>query len=120
MTYYVGGALQGGGAGVWNGVEEIATGGTIHDLALGANTGILRFTHADPITLTGIQGGSAGRTLMLVSEGAGGLTLNHEDTGSAAANRYSGHQTNPGLLLQTGTIELRHNGSRWLQVSRSW
>ena len=92
--------------------------GTVNNANFG-DEGVLRISNtgggSDVFQITGIAGGSDGLVLYLLSTGTGPLLLNHEDTGSDAANRiitYSGSNVslNPGragFLIYDGT------SSRW-------
>lgn len=69
---------------------------------------VLRLTgDAGGSNLTGIAGGSAGRTLVIFNVGSPDITVVHEDTGSAAPNRIV-------LPNSTASVVIRDNGSMTL------
>ena len=92
--------------------------GTINDANFG-DEGVLRISNSgggsDVFQINGIANGQDGLVLYLLSVGTGPLLINHENTGSDAANRiitYSGSNIslNPGragFLIYDGT------SSRW-------
>ncbi len=62
--------------------------GTVNNQAITNVTGIARITTSGPTTLTGATGGAAGRLLTIVNPSANTITINSEDAGSTAANRF--------------------------------
>lgn len=68
------------------GSTDIATTGTVNDLALVAGATLYRFT--GNIVLTGIAAGTHGQIIVITNIASAGLTLNHADAASAAANRF--------------------------------
>lgn len=63
--------------------------------------------------LTGLLAGTEGQVVVLENSGTFNLTLALEDTGSAAANRFSG--SGPAGIVPGGRVTLIYNGtsSRW-------
>ena len=74
--------------------------GTLNDLDL-QNTGFLNMTGASAQTVTGFAGGANGRQLYIYNNSVTDLTLNHQNTGSAAGNRLT-LPSATSLVLPTG------------------
>jgi hypothetical protein len=53
-----------------------------------ATASSLRLSSSGAFSITGLQGGAAGRVLLLINVGANNITLTHDDAGSTAANRF--------------------------------
>lgn len=68
----------------------VATTGAINNLASvdghGFEVGVIHFTGANPV-VTGIAGGRAGRSIVLMFDGDTGMELKYNDSGSDPANR---------------------------------
>lgn len=54
----------------------------------GAAVIYLRNTSASAISVTGLTGGESGRFIAIVHVGSGQVTLEHDDAGSSASNRF--------------------------------
>lgn len=103
--------------------ESITTTGTVHNLALGANTTVLRCNNASLLTITGITGGTAGRVVVIRAVSAvGRVELAHENVNSTAANRLANLATSAatplapaGALTNGGYAIYVYDGaqSRW-------
>lgn len=94
------------------GEQIFSTTGTSNDVALNADVSIFRCTGATAQTITGFTGGTTGRMLHVIGEGAGSVTFNHQ-TGSAAANQITSLGGNPTSLGLSGGALLRYDGSKW-------
>lgn len=84
--------------------QDITTTPTINDAALGTGISTLSFSGAGPLILTGIAGGVDGRMLFILNNSGDTLTMNHEDAGSTAANRFTNcysvnHIIQPGVSV---------------------
>lgn len=107
LTSLITGLLRGG-------IENNALAGAQNDVVIG-NVLLVRTTDAGAITWTGIAAGGAGRVLLVVPIGAGGLTITHEDAASVATNRCS-FPAAANLVLVTGRVGVLvydATSSRW-------
>lgn len=68
----------------WN-VDGTST-GSVDDYDIADNQ-VLRIEPAGPLTITGFDGGTEGRVLVVVNAGNESITLAHDDSGSDAENR---------------------------------
>lgn len=73
-----------------------------------ASCNVLRLlAHSSNSSLTGLAGGAAGRTVLVVNiSGTGSILITHEGTGSTAANRF--------ISLNNTTHTMRPNTSAWI------
>lgn len=88
----------------------------------GANTTVLRLNSAagTPCTITGLQGGTAGRRILIIRQAVSGtILLANENAGSAAANRFTHQGGGYTLNTQVQSVELFYDGitSRWHVLS---
>ena len=92
--------------------------GTLNDIA---TTGIsfLRFTGAGAVTITGFADGSNGKVLTIINRTGNVLTINNEDTGSAAANRILTGRGTSMTFMDDASITFQYDvtDSRWNIVS---
>lgn len=99
----------------------IANGSSNHDMDIGDAT----FVHLDGSSsnfdITGFEGGTNGRMLILYNTGNGHMRLRNEDTDSAPENRIWTLRGGSGVLPTTsqGAITLIYDGAvqRWIAVS---
>lgn len=54
-----------------------------------AHCGLLRLTASTPVNLTGLTGGTGGRTIAILNAGANAITLKDASVSSSAANRFA-------------------------------
>jgi hypothetical protein len=54
-----------------------------------ADSSTLRLSASTPVSITGLAGGASGRILILTNVGSSAITLEDEDAGSTAANRFA-------------------------------
>lgn len=112
------GGLLTASAGVLASAGPVSLQGVIAPTTLGAGsthdyspTGLassiaLRLDGASGAILTGIAGGTSGRVLLLVNIGTNNIVLNHDDAGSASANRF--------LLPNGSNVTVRPHGTALL------
>ncbi len=77
--------------------------GTVNNLAVSNSSQIssLKLITSAPVTLTGIDGGTPDRQLLLINEGSFTITLSANSGSSLAINRFAAASTlNPGNTLQ--------------------
>jgi hypothetical protein len=91
--------------------------GSQNDLALGTTSQrvIVRCNNATALTITGIAGGFAARTVILENVGASTVKVAHQDSGSSAANRAISASTQGQIIGPNGRIELIYDATteRW-------
>ncbi len=101
-------------------VTDNSTTGTINNLAW--TSGVVRFTGATAITLSGLAcpGGSTcasttndGLTFTLINTGGAIITLKHDGSGSTAGNRFVVPGTNDLSIPGLGTAMFVYDNSRW-------
>ena len=98
------------------------TAGTTNDLALNADTTVLRCTPTGAQTLTGVTGGAQGRMLLIENVAADGNPITLPSlTGSLAANRF---RTSRGLpcvvgFRETAAFRWETNNGDWRHVGDS-
>lgn len=79
-----------GDGGISRSEITITTTGTINDLNIGSGISVatlVRMNNASAATITGIQGGSAGKQIVISNVGSSLVLLAHQNAGSLAANR---------------------------------
>jgi hypothetical protein len=85
-----------------------------NDLSLGTG-GIIRISAAAARNITGFAGGSSGDARLLVNVGSFTITLKHQSTSSAAANRIIGGNAADVEIPTQGSMVVYYDGtdSRW-------
>ncbi len=102
----------------WDANEAIgALNGTVNNQAIASSTIAARITTSGAVVLTGLTGGAAGRLLTLVNASANNITLNTEDAGSTAANRFL--LTGNYVIPPEGAVQVWYDttSSRWRKLS---
>ncbi len=88
-----------------------------------ANADIIRMNNASLSTIRGLAAGVAGQTVTIVSIGAGQVNLAHQDTNSAAGNRFINYVTTGVTPLAAGvgsaTYQYDATTARWRLVAHS-
>jgi hypothetical protein len=110
--------------------EDFAFSGSVTPAPLGTSqndynpTGLatateIRQASLAAVNITGLQGGVAGRVLVLVNVGSFNITLKNQDAASAAANRFAA--TGAVLVEPDGVVALRYDATsqRWRVVATS-
>ncbi len=90
------------------------TTGTQNDVNLG--TGVLfRYSGSGAATFTGFAGGTDGREIHIMNVSSSNITINHQDTGSVAANRVITSNGSSVIIPPAVTIVLQYDSaaSRW-------
>jgi hypothetical protein len=85
-----------------------------NDLALGTG-GIIRISSDAARDITGFAGGTSGDARLLVNVGSFAITLRHQSTSSAAANRIIGVSSADVQVPSQGSVVVFYDGtdSRW-------
>lgn len=91
--------------------------GANHNVALTANTGTLLVSGPTAVfNITGLTGGTAGRTVVLINKSAYAMTLTDDSSSSTAANRFRFASTPADVTLAPyASIRLTYSAtdSRW-------
>lgn len=90
--------------------------GTTNDANIGAASVIIFNSGLSGADLTGIAGGINGRQIWAVVSGSNSLVLQHEDTGSTAANRFTSLTGADITVTNAKAVQMIYDGytSRWL------
>lgn len=107
-----------GGAGGSLLETTVSTSGTFTNLAVPTN--IIRFTNSGPVSIDGIVSDGTNKSVTIISEGTGNITIFHNNGAATAANRIICPNNNA-LVLQGGhdsvTFYYDLNTSRWYPTS---
>jgi hypothetical protein len=93
-------------------VQTSAVTGTNNDLAVNTTAFHLIMSGAAPV-ITGFATGRTGRLLFVEYTGAGTLVINHQDTGSSAANRVITGAAAAVTIKPNGWAMMVYYSSRW-------
>ncbi len=100
----------------------ITTTGNIDDLDFG-NVSLIRMNNASLSTIRGLKAGYAGQIVTIVSVGAGQVDLAHQNTNSAAGNRFINFVTigTTCLAASVGNASYEYDGttSRWRLIKHN-
>lgn len=98
----------------------VTTTGNIDDLDF-SNADLIRFNNASLATLRGLKAGVDGQRVTIVSIGAGQVDLAHQNTNSAAANRFINFATSASTSLAAGsgtaTYQYDATTARWRLIA---
>ncbi|MEI7480016.1 MAG: hypothetical protein WCJ59_00095, partial [bacterium] len=93
---------------------DYSTTGTQNDVDLGTGS-LIRYTGNGDAIITGLTGGVDGRQIHLMNSSAYSLTINNQDSGSVAANRFI-NPTGSSIIVKPNTtamIQYDAGASRW-------
>jgi hypothetical protein len=85
---------------------------------LATNT-VIRISSSSAVELSGLATGAAGRFIILTNVGNYNISLEHEDSGSSAANRFTFNGCNDFILTPNKSVILQYDGttSRWRGIA---
>lgn len=97
---------------------DSATTGVVSDVALPANTSLVRYTNAGSVNIQSLAGGTDGRVVGLMNLTGAAMTLYH-DTGATAANRFDLGYATDLVVNDRVCVWIVYDGtsSRWRVVS---
>jgi len=112
--------------------EDLSLIGIISPASIGANQNdynpaglstatIVRLTSSNSFSITGLQGGTAGRVILLVNIGSFNLSLANESASSTAANRFTFSVSSATDIQPNESIALIYDGttSRWRMMTNA-